>query len=206
MARFVSHRVSLANRKVGGHGQVYFPVQPIADPTGTNFRSTNDPRHMLNCVADFVQSVGIDAIQYSKEDGLGSRPEDAQDRRRDRQPDEGVCQREFQPNPDGTSQDGQTREPIDPRMISVSDQRRAVDLPANPDPEDRDKLIPQETNDGGHRDRTDIADGLRIEDPIDGFIAGDHGTQQDQEYNRRPGQIFDLAIAVWETLRRPQSG
>jgi len=41
------HRVCFADRKVRGHGQIHFPVKPMANPAGSNFRSAHDPLNMV---------------------------------------------------------------------------------------------------------------------------------------------------------------
>ena len=65
-------------------------------------------------------------------------------------------------------------------MIAVGNQGSAVDLAADLDAEDRDRLVADEADDAGGEDPIDMSDRLRIKQTFDRLPAGNDGAEKDK--------------------------
>src|SRR3990172_10721707 len=181
-------------------------MQPVPDPASPDFRGVHSPLNVSDSVPDFIQYHWIHPIEHPEKHSLRSRPQDAQDHQCDGNPDNGICHGKTQPDADDASKDRQAGQPITPRVVAVGYESCAADLLPHPDPEGRYEFIAKETYDCGCRDRNNKPDRLRIEKALDGFVACNQCTQQDQEDNRHPGQILGFAISVGEAPGWPELG
>src|SRR5262245_18990049 len=88
-------------------------------------------------------------------------------------------------------------------MIAICDQRGAVDLAADPDAKDRDRLVAEEAYDRGGDHCPQIPNILRVHQSLDAFITRDERTCQDHKNDRYAGYILDPTEAEGEPRSWP---
>ena len=93
---------------------------------------------------------------------------------------------------------GQAGQPVGAGVVAVRDQRRAVDLPADPDAEHGDRLVAEEADDAGGGDPAELRDRLRMDQPVDRLVAGDERAEQDDQHDQRRRRGPRPARAVGE--------
>ena len=116
-------------------------MQSVADPASLGL---DNPRsgHMFRRMPDLGHHAGLDAVQHAGKHGACRLPDDAEYGDGDEQPDDRVGQRKAEPDADGTDDHGKAGEAVGAGVVAVGDERRAVDLPADFDAEDRYGLVP----------------------------------------------------------------
>ena len=204
--RFLRQRVSLLNGQAAAHGQVHLRVEPVPDPAHPHIGHAFHAAYLHRGFADLVGNRRIHPVNHPQEDHPRRRPKDPHNQACDQQADERIGEWESEPDPGGATEDGQARQPVRAGVVSVGDQGRAVDLLADANPEERHKFVPQKPDHGRGGDRAQILDRLRLQHPPDGLDSCDHGAEQDQEDDGRPGEVLHLAIAVRESVCGLQAG
>jgi hypothetical protein len=91
-------------------------------------------------------------------------------------------------------------------MLAIRDQRSAVNLPADPDPEYGDRLVADKADDRGGGDRGEVSHRLRVEQAAEGFVAGDRGAEEDEGDDDHAGEILGTTIAIGKAPRRRPAG
>src|SRR3954453_9405470 len=87
-------------------------------------------------------------------------------------------------------------------MVTVRDQRRAVDLLTDANPEKRHRLIAQKADNGGRDHGAHVRYILGMQEPLDALISRDDRARENREHDRDPGQDLDAHIAEREALAR----
>ncbi len=172
----------------------------MADPAGAHVLHAAHAGHMFAGVAQQGGKLRLRAIERPHEDGPRRLPDDAEDHQRDDATDDGVGQRETQPDADGARHDGEARQPVDPRVVAVGDQRRAVDLATHADAEGRHGLVAEEADHAGCRHGGGQADGLRMDQALDRFVAGHERAEQDHGDDGHAGEVLDAPETVGELV------
>ena len=157
-------------------------------------------------MAQFVDDARLGAVEHSKEDRLPALDDDAEDRGGNEQADDRVGKRIAEPHPDGAEKHRQTRPAVDARVVSVRDQRRAVDLLADANAEDGDSLVAEKADDRGRYHRAQIGYVLGMQKPLYALISRDDRARENREYDDEPCQILDAPIAESESLARLLAG
>ena len=80
-------------------------------------------------------------------------------------------------HPDHAEYHGQRGEPVGAGVHAVGDQRRGADPAADPDPVDGDQLVAGEPDQRRRQHPAQICQRLRLEEPADRLIAGQHRRQ-----------------------------
>ncbi|KAH2817144.1 hypothetical protein KXV85_004017, partial [Aspergillus fumigatus] len=174
----------------------------MSQPACLDVKDLADAFDVLGSVSDFVGDLGVDAVEHPDEHRLGRLPDDAEDGDGDKKSDDRVRQRKSQPHADRTHDNSETCEAISARVITVGDERRAVDLPSDPDPEDRDGFVPEKSDyASGHHPGNKI-DALGMDKTVHGFVAREDGTEQDDRHDGHPGQVFGASETIREGFAR----
>src|SRR6266446_3114024 len=208
MPHFLRYRVPLRDGMPGSDRNAQVGVQAMAQPSGPNVRHLFDAfgvaRRISNfvddCMLDGVEPAIIDEIRDAGEDRLARLPHDLSDRDRDEKSDDRVGERITEPDADGAKEDGETGQAVDPCMVAVGDQSGALDLPSGFDAKHRRDLVPGEANDRRPGDGPKIIDVLRMQEPLNRFVARSYGAEGDDEHNYDAGQILHAAVAVGESF------
>jgi len=87
-------------------------------------------------------------------------------------------------------------------VVAVRDQGSAVDFPADPDAEHRNRLIARKADHSSNGDPADLGNGLRVKKPIDRFVAGNNRAREDDQNDGKARQVFHSPKAVGECSRR----
>lgn len=178
----------------------------MTDPAGTQPADTADPRHGPGGLPQFLADGRLDTIQRAGEHGTRRLPDDAEDHHCDDEPDDRVGQREAQPDTRGAEHHGKAGQPVDAGMVTVGDERRALDLAADADAEHGDDLVADETEHPGRCHDAEHVDLLRVDQPVDRLVAGDQRAEQNQADDDHAGKVLDAAEAIGETRRRLAPG
>src|SRR5215204_5137192 len=157
-------------------------------------------------MADFLGNARLDAVEHAGQDSTRGLPDDAEDGERDQQANDRIGKRVAEPDAGGTEDDGKAGEPVRAGVIAVCDQGGTLDLATNPDTEHRHGLVAEETDDPGKRHPQELLDWLRMEETVDGLVAGDDGAEQDDEDDDDAGQVLRPAIAISEGGRGLAAG
>ncbi len=139
----------------------------VPQPSRPGLVDPDDPWHMERRMLDLGQDLGINPVEHPREDGPGRVPDDEEDRDRDGQADQGIEDRDAHRDPNRADQDSQRGETVDPGVLAVGDQRGRADLPADPDPEDGDRLVAEEADDRGGRHPPEVRDRLGVDEFAD---------------------------------------
>src|SRR6266436_2683419 len=200
MPHFLRYRVPLRDRMPGSDRNAQVGVQAMAQPSGPNVRHLFDAFGVARRISNFVDDGRLDSIEHAGKDRLARLPHDLSDRDRDEKSDDRVGERITEPNTHGAKEDGETGQAVDPCMVAVGDQSGALDLPSGFDAKHRRDLIPGEANDRRPGDGPKIIDVLRMQEPLNRFVARSYGAEGDDEHNYNAGQILHAAVAVGESF------
>ena len=118
---------------------------------------------MLGRMPEFLDHVGLDAVEASGDHCSRRLPDDAEDGDRDEKTDDRVGQRKAEPHTKRTQNHGQTGQPVCAGVIAVGDQRGAVHLATDLDAEDRDRLVADEADHARYCYREKLSDRLRMD-------------------------------------------
>ena len=116
-------------------------MQAVPEPTRAHLGDLLHLRHMFGGMAKFVDNVRLGAVEHAKEDRLAALNDDAEDRGGNEQADDRVGKRVAEPHADRAEKHRQAGPAIDARVVPVRNQRRAVDLLTDANPEKRHRLI-----------------------------------------------------------------
>jgi hypothetical protein len=109
----------LADRQLGIDHNVGFSVQPVAYPSCPRAVDRGDAGHVQGGVAELGNDMRVDAVQESREHGLGRLPDDAEDHGGDDEAYDRVGERKAEPDAERAHHHGEAREPVDPRVVAV---------------------------------------------------------------------------------------
>ena len=145
-------RERLAERERVNHN-LGLGFKPMPNPSRAQAANLDDAGHMMGCVAHLADDAGLDAVERACEDHRSGLPDDHDDHRGNPQPDDRIGDRKSRLHRDGAAHDGEAGQAVGTRMITIGDQRGAVDFVFHPDSHKRDRLVGEETNDacGGRR-------------------------------------------------------
>jgi hypothetical protein len=119
-------------------------------------------------------------VRVTGTDGAPSLKCDAQDQCRDGEADDGVGARD----PDGHrargNDDAERHEPVNAGVLTVGDERRAVDAPPASQPHTSRELVSRETNHARERQRPEMIKMLGMNESPDRFDAGDRRGDEDR--------------------------
>ncbi len=90
------------------------------------------------------------------------------------QPDQRVCQGEAQCDPGRADNHGEGGEAVGACVDAVGDQGCGSDGASYSDAVDRDELVPDEPDEAGNRDPTEMLDRGGVHQPADPLPAGEH--------------------------------
>src|SRR4051794_38612290 len=174
----------------------------MAEPAQLHVGSADDAAHMLNGVPRLGCQARLDTIDHAADNRYGGLPDDPEDRQGDQQSDDRFGQRQAEPHPDRAEHDGEAGQAVDAGMGPIGDQGRAVDPAAPPDAEYGHGLVADEADDAGRHDPSEQPYGLRMQELVDGLVAGEKRAREDDEDDDDASEILDLAVAVVEGRRR----
>jgi len=144
----------------------------------------------------------LGAVEHAEEDRLAALNDDPEDRGGDEQANDRIGERVAEPHADRTEQHRQARPAIDARMVPVRDQRRAVDLLTDANPEKCHRFIAYKADNGGGDHGAYVRYLLGMQQPLDALISRHDRARENREHDRDPGQVLDAAIAEREALAR----
>ena len=87
----------------------------------------------------------------------------------------------------GAGDHGQGDEPVDAGVVSVGDQRGAVESPAGSEPDLGGDLVADEADHAGGREHPQVGERLGVQEALDRFVEGDAGGEEDRP-RRRPSR------------------
>jgi hypothetical protein len=87
-------------------------------------------------------------------------------------------------------------------VVTVGDQGRAVDFATDPNAEHRHRFVADKSNDPGDNHPRKEANRLRMDQALDGLIAGEDGTEHDDRHDDHAGQVFNPPKSIGERLTR----
>jgi hypothetical protein len=147
-------------------------VQSVSEPARLYVDDLLNARNVFGGVMDLLADMRIDAIQASRNDRLGRLPDDSKYRKRDEKTNNGVGKRKARPDTRRSEYDSQARESIRSGVIAVGDECCAVHGLADANTEHSDGFVADETDDTRNGDGSELRDRLRMDQAIDGLIAG----------------------------------
>lgn len=103
------HVMALRHRQATRHRDAHVSVQAMADPASSDIGHFFDGRDVPSGVDDLVQRLGLHAVQGPHQHGPSRLPHDNQDRSRDHEPHDGICQRVAQPDANRSDEDPERR-------------------------------------------------------------------------------------------------
>ena len=195
MAHFGGNGMRLRDRQLRIDGDIQFGMQAMPEPARPHLGNLFDLRHILGDMANFFDDVWFGAIEHAHEDRFSALNDDAEDRGRNEQPDDGIGKRIAEPYPNRAEQHGQARPAVDAGVVPVGDQGGAVDFPADADAEDRNSFVADKAYDRCTHHRPQIRNVLRMQEPLDALVTGDDGARQNREHDGHARQVLDAAIA-----------
>src|SRR5947208_11935219 len=165
MPHFLRYRVPLRDGLPRRDRNAQVRVQAMAQPSGPNVCHLFDAFGVARRFSNLVNDGGFDSIQHAGKDRLARLPHDLSDRDRDEKSDDRVGERITEPDAYGANEDGETSQAVDPCVVAVGDQSRALDLPSGLDAKLRRDLVPGEANDRRPGDGPEVIDILRMQEP-----------------------------------------
>jgi alpha-ribazole phosphatase/probable phosphoglycerate mutase len=188
--------VRLGQAEPGVHREAGLGPDAVPDPAQPQVLDVMHTRYRAQARLRRVDQVRVDGVHDPPVDVAGGAAQHDQDRHRDEQPDDRVGQRETGQHADRPRHDGQRGEPVRTGVQAVRDQRGRPDPAADPDPVARDELVAGEADQAGDDDDADVRDGLLVDQPAYGLVAGDDRGQGDHRDDEQPGQVLGPAVAV----------
>src|SRR5437879_13649013 len=159
----------------------------MADPAGSHVGDPDDAVHLTGDRMDLIDYPRLDAVQNAGDDHRHRFPHQAQDRDRDDEPGDRVRQGIAEADAHGYDEHGEARPPSAARVVAVGDERRAADLLADPDTEERARLVSHETYDRGGDDRAQVGDRLRMNETLDRLVRRHGGARRARQAARGAG-------------------
>ena len=127
---------------------------------------------MLRRVAKLTNCGRLHAIKHSGQHGFRRLPDDTEDCSGDDKADDGIGERVTHPHSERAKDNCQTGEPVGSCMVSIGDQRRAVNLPSDANTKSRHGLIAQEADNASSGKPTELHDRTGMNDAVDCFVSG----------------------------------
>jgi hypothetical protein len=91
-------------------------------------------------------------------------------------------------------------------MLAVRDQRSTVNLPADPDSEDGDRLVAGKADDRGGGDRGGISHRLRVQQAADCLVTSDRGAKENEGDDDHSREILGTTVAIGKAPGRRPAG
>lgn len=169
MAHVAGDFVALVDGEAAAHGDVHFGVQTISDPAGPDVRNRFHATDVPGSVTGRLDDIHVDRVQHPEHHGSPGVDHDPEDRDGDGERDQWVGRGIARPHAKRTDQHGEAGPAIHASVIAVSDERGASDLPPDSNPEDGNRLVTEEPDDGGRHDGAEHFYRPRMYEPCDGF-------------------------------------
>src|SRR5215203_198043 len=134
----------------------------MTEPTCPNLRDILHQANSLGGFSDFFDDMRIGAIEHSRVNFLSALDDDAENCCRYQKTDGRVGQWVAKPHAYGPDQHRQACPPIDPRMVPIGDQCRAVDLAPDANSQDCNGFVADESDYRSTDDRRQVRNRLRI--------------------------------------------
>jgi hypothetical protein len=125
----------------------------MAEPAGAHLGDCFDAFCIAGAVPDLIHDALINSIQQATENQNRRLPHDSPDRGGDQQSYDRIDDWVAQPCAHGAGQDCQTGPAVHARMMAIGDQRGAMDLLADPEAENRNRLVADKADNRGDRNR-----------------------------------------------------
>lgn len=184
---------AIVDRERSVHRDIGFAMQAMPQPARARIEYAANSRNLLARLAHRCHKLRFDPIEQTDEDRGCGLPNDPQDHHGDCKTNDWIGPRKAQFHRNRSRGDRKTRQAIDPRMITVSDQSRAMNLATRPDPDEGCDLIRNEANHTGDRDRTQSRDRLRLDQPPRRFVSRSQRACENDCDNRDSGKVLDPA-------------
>lgn len=165
-------------------------LEAVSDPAELNFGNRKDARGVFEGVAGSVDQFRLDAVHQTASDALDRAPQQHDDRGGDDDADDRVRKREPDHHPDRPEDHREGSEPVQASMNAVRNEGRGADLLADSDSVDRDEFVAGEADQARQRHEPEVVQGLRVEQPVDGFHSSHDGGEGDDGDDEQSGEIF----------------
>ena len=115
---------------------------------------------ILQCVAGPVDEVRLDAVHETPADASDGSPEQDDDRGRNDEADDGVCQREAEHHADDAKHDGEGRESVQACVDVVRDESGIADFLSDHNAVDGDDFVARKAEETGYCDEPEVVEAL----------------------------------------------
>ena len=161
---------------------------------------------ILQCVAGPVDEVRLDAVHETAvhetavhetpADASDGSPEQDDDRGRDDEADDGVCQREAEHHADDAKHDGEGRESVQACVDVVRDVIGLADFLSDHSAVDGDDFVARKAEETGYCDEPEVVEALGVEQSVIGFPGDDDGGECNDSDNEEASEVFGASEAV----------
>jgi len=146
VSNFRGNLVPLADRESWIDGDVHLCMKPVAQPSYAHFGYILNTGRVMHRMSNLIEDLGVYPVKQTSEDTLAGFPYDVEDGHGNEKTNDGVRQRQAQPDSDGPEKNGQTGQPIDTSVMAIGNERCTADLSANPKTKLRHNFIAEETD------------------------------------------------------------
>ena len=151
-------------------------------------------------------TTGVARCAWPRPHGSPGVPGDAQDDERDGEADQRIGGLKPESHDRCARDDGERDVGIRAGVVAVGDQRRAGESPAGAGADHRREPVPPESESAGDRERAEVFDVLRVDEAIDGLVAGHAGARKDGEHDGEAREPLGASTAQPERDCERNSG
>jgi hypothetical protein len=146
--------------------------------------------------------VRLDPAGLGRRDDSPRVPGDLEDDEGDGEADEWIGSGEAEGNEGGAGDDGEGDEAVDAGVVSVGDQRGAVEAPTGSEPDLGGDLVADEADDAHQGKYPWVGQRLVMQESLERLVEGDASGEEDDRHDGQSGELLAAEAAKQE--RTPQ--